>query len=134
MTKYICDACGDDLKLSDKELHVSIAFGERAITSDGKYGDCYTATLCEECAKRLHRWVGTRTHYNFKPCTTPTEAMTAFDLVTAYKGYCDKYSQSRTKKCDAFKLANFVSQLKNDIFQFDGKELRCRVLDEDKQQ
>lgn len=54
MIAYICNKCNKPIDMKEVNcVHIHISFGQKAITSMGKYGDCYDADLCEKCYKKI---------------------------------------------------------------------------------
>lgn len=59
MIAYLCNKCHQPLDLRDEEnLHLEIRMGERGITSEGRYGDGWSADLCAKCAKEFTPYIG----------------------------------------------------------------------------
>lgn len=54
MIAYLCNHCKQPIDM-DREhcAHLEIRLGKRALESDGRYGDGYSADLCEDCYNRL---------------------------------------------------------------------------------
>lgn len=54
MIAYICNHCKKPIDLKEKKcVHINITYGERAITSNGKYSNSCDADLCEACFKKI---------------------------------------------------------------------------------
>ncbi len=54
MIAYLCNHCKKPIDMKEKNcVHLLVSFGEKAITSGGKYGDSYEVDLCEACYMKL---------------------------------------------------------------------------------
>lgn len=54
MVAYLCNKCNKPINMDEENcVHMKISFGKQAITSGGKYGDAYSADLCESCYKKI---------------------------------------------------------------------------------
>ena len=56
MIAFLCNHCKkpiDFTKDNKNCVHLEISYGEKAITSNGKYGDGWSADLCCECWEKI---------------------------------------------------------------------------------
>lgn len=56
MIAFICNRCKKPIDFEKDEddcVHLKISHGERAIKSDGKYGDDWRADLCRKCWMKI---------------------------------------------------------------------------------
>ncbi len=56
MLAFLCNHCKNPIDFEkDKKdcVHLEISYGEKAITSNGKYGDGWSADLCCECWEKI---------------------------------------------------------------------------------
>ena len=55
MIAYLCNYCEKPLDMNDEDIaHLEIRFGNRAVTSEGRYGSGYSADLCSACFKKIN--------------------------------------------------------------------------------
>lgn len=54
MIAYLCNHCKKPIDMAEKNcVHIEVSYGERGITSKGKYGDGWCADLCAECFEKI---------------------------------------------------------------------------------
>lgn len=54
MIAFLCNHCKKPIDMSEKHcVHIKISYGESAITSNGRYGNSWSADLCEACFKKI---------------------------------------------------------------------------------
>lgn len=54
MIAYLCNRCKKPIDLDQKYcVHLEISYGEKAITSNGKYGNGWSADLCQQCWEKI---------------------------------------------------------------------------------
>ena len=55
MIAYLCNHCKKPIDMSKENCaHLEIRFGKRALESEGRYGNGYSADLCEECFNKIN--------------------------------------------------------------------------------
>ena len=54
MVAFLCNKCKKPINMEEKQcVHLKISYGSEAITSGGKYGNGWTADLCQECWEKI---------------------------------------------------------------------------------